>query len=128
MRWAMIQLAWRLVGRTAYWRGIFAKLERRIGKKKAVVAVARRVFCVIVSMLRSGQGYRTPRGEATTGFRRDGKGVRGEEKGRKRAERSRATKSPKAMPQGTLDREAKPRKKPRASSGRPRHGALSAHP
>jgi transposase len=41
LRWAMIQLAWRLVHRTAYWRAAFERLERKAGKKKAIVAVAR---------------------------------------------------------------------------------------
>jgi transposase len=58
LRWAMIQLAWRVVQRTARWRNVFEKLEHRIGKKKAITAVARRVFCVLVSMLRAGQAYR----------------------------------------------------------------------
>ena len=129
LRWAMIQLAWRLVGRTAYWGGIFVQLERRTGKKKAIVAVARRAFCVIVSMLRSGQGYRTPRGGATAGFRRDGKGVQGEE-GRRRQTKKPGVSWPRqeAKTQAAVRVEAKPRKKPRASSRRPRRVAPLAHP
>jgi transposase len=119
LRWAMIQLAWRLVGRTAYWGGIFVQLERRTGKKKAIVAVARRAFCVIVSMLRSGRGYRTPRGGVTAGFRRNGNGVQGEE-GRRRPRQEAQT--PRAAPA-----EAKPRKRPRASPRRPRRVAPLAH-
>ncbi len=133
LRWAMIQLAWRVVGRTAYWGGIFAKLEHRVGKKKAIVAVARRVFCVIMSMLRSGQAYRTPGGEAAAGFRRDGKGVRGEGAAKKRGKKTPASPCQAAARERTVDQEAKPRevkpqKKPQASRRRPRRGALSAHP
>jgi len=104
LRWAMIQLAWRLVNRTAYWRAAFERLQRKAGKKKAIVAVARRAFCVMIAMLRSGQAYRTPGREATAGFSRHGKGVRGE---RRQAEKD---------------------KKPRASRRRPRPVTLSAHP
>ena len=32
-------------------------MKRRCGSKKAIVAVARRVLCVLVSLLRSGQRY-----------------------------------------------------------------------
>jgi len=129
LRWAMIQLAWRLVGRTAYWGGIFERLQRRTGKKKAIVAVARRAFCVIVSMLRSGQAYRTPGGGATAGFRRHGKSVQGEEGSRRQAKKPgvsrprQGTKTPPAAPPAT-----KPRKKPQASSRRPRRAAPLAHP
>jgi len=105
LRWAMIQLAWRLVGRTAYWRSIFERLQRKTGKKKAIVAVARRVFCVIISMWRSGQAYRTPGSGATAGFVRHGKGVR-----------------------RVKERAEKKTKKPQASKRRPRRVTPSAHP
>jgi len=58
LRWAMIQTAWRLVQRTQRWRSIFEPLARRRGKKRAIVAVARRVLCMIVSLMQSGQRYR----------------------------------------------------------------------
>jgi hypothetical protein len=107
--------------------------EHRVGKKKAIVAVARRVFCVIMSMLRSGQAYRTPGGEAAAGFRRDGKGVRGEPAGNKPAQKPPASPRQAAARERTADHEAKPRevkpeKTPQASRRRPRREALSAHP
>ena len=133
LRWAMIQLAWRVVGRTAYWGGIFAKLAHRVGRKKAIVAVARRVFCVIMSMLRSGQAYRTPGSQAAAGFRRHGKDVRGEKAGSKPAQKLRPSPCDAAARERTTERKATPpevkqRKKPQASRRRPRRGALSAHP
>jgi hypothetical protein len=128
LRWAMVQLAWRLVRCTAYWAGVFAKLEHKVGKKKAIVAVARRVFCVIVSMLRSGQAYRTPGREATAGFRRHGKGVRGEEARGRQAKKGRRSLRQDGAIDGTARRQPKEREKPRAPRGRPRRGALSAHP
>lgn len=57
LRWALVQTAWRLVGKTRRWGSIYQKLKARCGAKKAIVAVARRVLCVMVAMLRSGQPY-----------------------------------------------------------------------
>ena len=56
-RWVLVQAAWRLVNQTARWRRIFDGLLKRRGKKKAIVAVARRLLCVMVSMLQSGRRY-----------------------------------------------------------------------
>jgi hypothetical protein len=36
----------------------YEKLKQRIGAKKAIVAIARRILGVIVALLRSGQRYR----------------------------------------------------------------------
>jgi transposase len=58
LRWTMIELAWRLVAKTRRWGFLYEKLKTRCGVKKAIVAVARRVLCVLVSMLKSGQRYR----------------------------------------------------------------------
>lgn len=58
LRWALVQTAWRLVGRTRRWGALYEKLKARCGPKKAIVAVARRVLCVMVAMLHSGQPYR----------------------------------------------------------------------
>jgi transposase len=57
LRWALVELAWRLVGKTRRWAFTYESLKRRIGPKKAIVAVARRVLCVLVSLLKSGQRY-----------------------------------------------------------------------
>lgn len=58
LRWTMIELAWRMVARTRRWSFVYEKLKLRCGAKKAIVAVARRVLCVLVAMLKSGQSYR----------------------------------------------------------------------
>jgi transposase len=132
LRWAMIQLAWRVVTRTAYWGGIFARLEHRVGRKKAIVAVARRVFCVLVSMLRSGQAYHTPGGDATVGLGRHGKGVRGEDGGPEPAGTPPAPRSARTLQSTAAVEEetaaAEQQKRPQASRRRPRRGAPSAHP
>jgi transposase len=59
LRWAMIQAAWRLAIRSPRWRRIYNGLQQNTGsKKKAIVGVARRLLCVMFSMLQSGQAYR----------------------------------------------------------------------
>ena len=58
LRWALVQSAWRLVSDTRRWGLLYERLKQRCGPKKAIVAVARRVWCVMVSMLKSGQKYR----------------------------------------------------------------------
>jgi transposase len=57
LRWAMVQLAWRLVGKSPRWQGIYKRLEVRCGAKKAIVAVARRLLGVLFAVLRTGQPY-----------------------------------------------------------------------
>lgn len=58
LRWALVQTAWRLVNRTRRWSFLYNRLKQRCGARKAIVAVARRIWCVMVAMLKSGQEYR----------------------------------------------------------------------
>lgn len=58
LRWILVEAAWQLVRRTARWREVFDSLKRRKGAKKAIVAVARRLLCVMLSMLQGGRAYR----------------------------------------------------------------------
>jgi transposase len=58
LRWALVQAAWRLVGKSRRWGRIFEQLSRRRGKKKAIVAVARRLLGVMVSLMRTAGRYR----------------------------------------------------------------------
>jgi transposase len=58
LRWILTEAAWRLVGKTRYWGQIYERLRNRCGPKKAIVAVARRLLCVMISMLQSGRRYR----------------------------------------------------------------------
>lgn len=62
LRWVLVQAAWRLVNRTRRWRYVFEGLEKRRGRKKAIIAVARRLLGVMASMLQSGQSYRAAMG------------------------------------------------------------------
>lgn len=60
LRWIMIQLAHRMKRTTARWQKLFETMARRIGKKKATCAVARRLLLVIYAMLRDGKAYQLP--------------------------------------------------------------------
>ena len=58
LRWALVEAAWRLVRSTQRWRTVFEKLSQRRGKRKAIVAIARRLLTILVAVWRSGQCYR----------------------------------------------------------------------
>lgn len=58
LRSILVETAWRLVNKTRRWAMVYNKLKARCGAKKAIVAIARRVWCVMVSLLHSGQAYR----------------------------------------------------------------------
>ncbi len=58
LRWALVEAAWRLVGKTRRWATVFEGIRKRRGKKKAIVAVARRLLTVMVTLLRTGRSYR----------------------------------------------------------------------
>lgn len=66
LRTTLVELAWRLTNRTRRWGALYQRLKKRCGAKKAIVAVARRAWCVIVSLLKRSQAYR-PIGEPTSG-------------------------------------------------------------
>jgi transposase len=57
LRWALVEAAWRAKRLSARWRDVFDRIHKRAGRKKAIVAVARRLLGVMVSLLRSGQRY-----------------------------------------------------------------------
>jgi transposase len=57
LRWVMIEFAWRMVGTSRKWGGHYHRLEARIGAKKAIVAIARRLVGMIFALLRTGRKY-----------------------------------------------------------------------
>jgi transposase len=65
LRAAMIEAAWAAVRWSIRWRGVYRRLEDKTGKKKAIVAVARRLVTVIHAVLREGRPY-SPTHLATT--------------------------------------------------------------
>lgn len=58
LRWALVETAWRLTVKTRHWGFMYLKLKQRCGAKKAIVAVARRLLCVVTAMLQRGERYR----------------------------------------------------------------------
>lgn len=58
LRWALVEAAWVAVAQSARWRGVYETLKRRRQSKRAIIAVARRLLAVLVSMLKSGTKYR----------------------------------------------------------------------
>jgi transposase len=57
LRWILVEAAWQLVRRTGRWRMTFERLSARLGRKKAIVAIARRLLGVMMALLKSGQRY-----------------------------------------------------------------------
>lgn len=57
LRWVMIEFAWRMVGTSRKWGGHYHRLEARVGAKKAIVAIARRLLGMIFALLRTGRKY-----------------------------------------------------------------------
>ncbi len=57
LRWALVESAWRLVRSSPKWRALYTRLKARKGKKRAIVAVARRLLCVLYAMLRTRIPY-----------------------------------------------------------------------
>ncbi len=58
LRWALVEAAWRLVRQCRRWQTVYENLRHRRGKKKAIVAIARRLLGLMVALWRSGQCYR----------------------------------------------------------------------
>lgn len=58
LRCVLVEAAWQLVRRTARWRTVYEKLKVRLKAKKAIVAIARRLLCLMTAILKSGQPYR----------------------------------------------------------------------
>ena len=57
LRWALVEASWRVIRQSAAWRRIYEGIKKRAGGKKAIVAVARRLLCVMYAMLRDGKNY-----------------------------------------------------------------------
>jgi transposase len=57
LRWALVEAAWRLVGTSPKWERRFERLKKRGGAKRAIVAIARRLLCMLYAMLRTSTPY-----------------------------------------------------------------------
>ena len=60
LRWALIEAAWRVAAHTNRWKTAYLRLKEKRGCKKAITAIARRLLCVMIAMLKTGQAYRMP--------------------------------------------------------------------
>lgn len=58
LRWVLVQAAWQLVRRDGRWRRLFEALAQRRGKKKAIVAVARRLLGLMMAVVVNDRPYR----------------------------------------------------------------------
>jgi transposase len=57
VRWALVEASWRVIAQSPAWERLYQRIRKRAGGKKAIVAVARRLWCVIYAMLRDGTNY-----------------------------------------------------------------------
>ena len=58
LRWALVESAWRLVNQSPKWTAIFGRWRKRSGNKRAIVAVARKLLCVLYAMLKTSTPYK----------------------------------------------------------------------
>ena len=67
LRWVLVQAAWQLVKRSPKWRAIYENLKGRIGVKKAIIAITRRLLTLCVTLLKRQEVYQeiTPRPTTT---------------------------------------------------------------
>jgi hypothetical protein len=54
----LVEASWQAVRRSKHWGGIYERIKRRRGGRRAIVAVARRLLEVMTALLRSDQAYR----------------------------------------------------------------------
>lgn len=59
LRWILVESAWQLVRYSPRWKTIYERLKKRLRAKKAIVAVARRLLCLMTAILKSGEPYST---------------------------------------------------------------------
>lgn len=58
LRWALVEASWRMIRTSPKWERVFERIKKRAGAKRAIVAVARKLLCVIYAMLRTMTPYR----------------------------------------------------------------------
>lgn len=58
LRWALVQAAWRSIKYSKRFRKKYFKLSRKIGKKKAIIAVARKLLTIMYYLLKKNEVYR----------------------------------------------------------------------
>ena len=58
LRWALVEATWTAIRCSAYWRQQYERIAKRRGKKKAAVAIARRMLGVMYTLLKHQTTYR----------------------------------------------------------------------
>jgi transposase len=58
LRWALVESAWRLIAASPRWAKVYERIKKRGGAKRAVVAVARKLLCVLYALLRDSTPYK----------------------------------------------------------------------
>jgi transposase len=58
LRWVLVEASWRAVRTSPKWKRAFERISKRAGGKRAIVAVARKLLCVIYAMLKTMTPYR----------------------------------------------------------------------
>ena len=58
LRWALVEASWRLIRISPKWERFYERLSKRKGGKRAIVAVARKLLCVIYAVLKTGTPYK----------------------------------------------------------------------
>ena len=66
LRWALVESAWRLVRTSPKWAAFFSRLRKRSGSKRAIVAVARKLLCVLYAMVKTSTPYKVMPTQAKT--------------------------------------------------------------
>jgi transposase len=58
LRWALVEASWRTIRTSPKWKRIYDRIAKRAGGKRAIVAVARKLLCVLYAMLKTMTPYR----------------------------------------------------------------------
>ena len=58
LRWVLVEAAWSAVHHSPRWKRIYERISKRAGAKRAIVAVARKLLCMLYAMLKTMTPYR----------------------------------------------------------------------
>ena len=58
LRWVLVEAAWRIVRTSPKWERIYERIAKRARSKRAIVAIARKLLCVVYAMLKTMTPYR----------------------------------------------------------------------
>jgi transposase len=58
LRWALVEAAWRIIRTSKRGAGVYERIAQRAKGKRAIVAIARKLLCVISAMFRTMTPYR----------------------------------------------------------------------